>query len=62
MLVFATGWLGEPITVKQRPDDVGILEWSDVPRAFWRAPVLLTPDDVADIYAVARLAETWVGR
>jgi Nuclease-related domain len=62
VLVFATGFFGPSVTVRQQPDDVRILEASDVPRAFRRGAVTLTPDEVDDIFAAARRPETWLGR
>lgn len=61
VLVILTGTLIPSITYKQRPDDVHVLDWMDVPRVFKRAQQRLTPDEVARIYDVARRSTTWSG-
>lgn len=48
------------ITVKQKPEDVMVVTSQDVPRMFKRRRAVLTAQDVAAIYAVARRSDTWV--
>jgi len=59
VLVILTGTLVPQVTVKQRPDDVVILDRLDVPRAFRKAPTRLTQQQIDHIYAVARRRQTW---
>jgi len=59
VLVFLTGTLIPDVTIKQRPDDVLILDRMDIPRAFKRAPERLTPETVQAIFDVARRSSTW---
>jgi len=58
-LVLLTGTLIPNVTVKQRPDDVIILDRMDIPGVFKRAPRRLEPDVVEAIFAVARRSTTW---
>src|SRR3954447_17087271 len=60
VLVFLTGTLIPDVTIKQRPDDVLILDRMDVPRAFRKAPVRLSPEQVNVIFESARRSTTWV--
>ena len=60
VLIFTTGTLGPDVTIKSRPDDVGILDRTDVPRAFKRSTVLMTAEQVEQVYDVARRSTTWL--
>ncbi|MGD9956031.1 MAG: nuclease-related domain-containing protein [Candidatus Nanopelagicales bacterium] len=60
VLIFTTGTLIPDVTIKSRPDDVAILDRMDVPRAFKRSTVMLTPKQVAQVYAVARRSINWL--
>ncbi|HET6818327.1 MAG TPA: nuclease-related domain-containing protein [Mycobacteriales bacterium] len=60
-LVFLTGTLVPNVTIKQRPDDVLILDRMDIPGAFRRAPTRLQPDQIAAIFDAARRSTTWEG-
>src|SRR3954452_13027418 len=60
VLVFLTGTLIPDVTIKQRPDDVLILDRMDVPRAFRKAPVRLSPEQVEATFESARRSTTWV--
>jgi hypothetical protein len=59
-LVFLTGSLVPDVTIKQRPDDVLILDRMDIPDVFKRAPRRLDQDVVETIFEVARRSTTWV--
>lgn len=59
VLVFLTGTLIPDVSIKQRPDDVVILDRMDIPGAFKRAPVRLQPDQIAAIFDAARRSDTW---
>ena len=59
VLIFTTGTLSPDVTIKSRPDDVGILDRTDVPRAFKRSTVLMTTEQVEQVYDVARRSTTW---
>lgn len=48
------------VTIKQQPDDVIVLTARDVPRWFKKRRLVLTPEQVDAIYAVARRSDTWV--
>jgi hypothetical protein len=61
VLVFLTGTLIPNVTIKQRPDDVLILDRMDIPGAFKRAKHRLVPDQVAAIFDLARRCTTWTG-
>lgn len=58
-LVFLTGSLIPDVTIKQRPDDVLVLDRMDIPGVLRRAPRRITPDQVAVIYEQARRSTTW---
>lgn len=60
VLIFTTGTLIPDVTIKSKPDDVGILDRMDIPRAFKRSTVTLGPEQVDEVYAVARRSTTWV--
>ncbi len=60
VLIFTTGTLIPDVTVKSRPDGVAVLDRMDVPRVFKRSNVLLTADQVEQVYAIARRSTTWV--
>jgi hypothetical protein len=59
VLIFTTATLVPDVTIKSRPDDVGILDRMDVPRAFKRADPKLPAEQVERIYAEARRSTTW---
>ena len=59
VLIFTTGTLIPDVTIKSRPDDVGVLDRMDVPRAFKRSTVRMTPDQVEQVYDVARRSTSW---
>lgn len=61
ILIFTTATLIPDVTIKSKPDDVGILDRMDVPRAFKWSTVMLTPELVEQVYAVARRSSTWMG-
>ena len=58
-LVFLTGTLFPNVTVTQQPEGVAVLDRMDLPGAFKRSRRLLTDDEVAAIYAMARRSTTW---
>lgn len=59
ILIFTTGTLVPDVTIKSRPEGIGILDRMDVPRAFKRAAPVLTQDQVEQVFAVARRSTTW---
>jgi hypothetical protein len=61
VLVFLTGSLIPNVTIKQRPDDVLVLDRMDIPGAFRRAPRRISPEQVDAIFHVARRCTTWTG-
>jgi hypothetical protein len=61
VLVFLTGTWIPNVTIKQRPDDVVILDRMDIPGAFKRAPVRLQQEQVTAIFEQARRSTTWIG-
>jgi hypothetical protein len=58
-LVFLTGSLIPNVTIKQPPDDVIILDRTDIPGAFRRATCRLSPEQIELIYDQARRSTTW---
>jgi hypothetical protein len=58
-LVLLTGTLIPNVTIKQRPEDVLILDRMDIPGAFRRAKQRLTPEETARIFDIARRCTTW---
>lgn len=58
-IVLQLGLLADPITVKQNPDDVDVLDACVVPRWFAKRPATLTTQEVAALYAAARVTGTW---
>ena len=60
VLVFLTGTAIPNVTIKERPEDVVILDRMDIPRAFRRAPTRLSSVQVEQIFEVARRDTTWV--
>lgn len=60
VLIFLTGTWIPNVTIKERPEDVAILDRMDIPGAFKRAPVRLSPDQVAAVFEQARRDTTWV--
>jgi hypothetical protein len=59
VLVLLTGTLIPQITIKKMPADVLVLDRTDVPGVFKRAPQRLAPDVVQRVYDVARRSTTW---
>lgn len=58
VLVFLTGSLVPQVTIKQMPD-VLVLDRTEVPGVFKRAPRRLSPELIARTYEVARRSSTW---
>jgi hypothetical protein len=58
-LVFLTGTLIPNVTIKTAPDDVVILDRTDIPGAFKRSSRKLTGEQVTRIYDQARRSTTW---
>jgi hypothetical protein len=58
-LVILTGTLIPDITVKRAPDDVAILDRTDIPSAFRRSKRRLTDQQIADVFDQARRSTTW---
>ena len=61
-LVFLTGTLIPNVTIKTAPDDVVILDRTDIPGAFKRSSRKLAAEQVARIYDHARRFTTWTRR
>ncbi len=61
VIVFLTGTLIPDVTVKTPPQRVIILDRTDVPGAFKRAPARLSAPQIDTIYAAARISTTWSG-
>lgn len=59
-LVLLTGTIIPNVVIKKRPVDVDIFDRMDVPKAFHRAPQRLTPDQVREVFEVARRSTTWI--
>jgi hypothetical protein len=59
VLVFLTGTLIPDVTIKSAPDDVAILDRTDIPGAFRKAKRRLSDDHVAIIFEHARRSTTW---
>lgn len=59
VLVFLTGTVVPQVTIKQMPEDVLVMDRMDIPGAFKRAPVRLSPEMVENVYEVARRSTTW---
>ena len=59
VLVFLTGTLVPDVTIEQAPDDVLVLDRTDVPGAFRRAPQRLAPQQAEAIFEQARRSTTW---
>jgi len=62
ILVFTTGTLIPNVTIKQQPDDVTVLDRTDIPGVFKKAPVRLADWQVEQIFAAARRSSTWTKR
>lgn len=58
-LVFLTGSIIPNVVIKKRPDDVDILDRMDIPGAFHHAPKRLNPEQILQVYEVARRSSTW---
>jgi hypothetical protein len=61
VLVFLTGTLMPNVTIRQRPEDVLILDRTDIPGPFKRARQRLTSDQITAVFEVARRCPTWTG-
>ena len=59
ILVFLTGSFFPNVVIKKMPEDVLILDRTDIPKAFLRATKRLTPDQVGQVYEAARRSTTW---
>ncbi len=59
VLIFTTGTLVPDVTIKSKPDGIGILDRMDVPRAFKRATPSLSTEQVAKVFSLARRSTTW---
>ena len=59
VIVFMTGTLIPDITIKKPPQRVIILDRTDVPGVFKRAPTRLSAQQIESIYAAARISTTW---
>jgi hypothetical protein len=59
VLVFLTGTLIPNVAIKTAPDDVVILDRTDIPGAFKRSSKKLAAEQVAMIYDQARRSTTW---
>lgn len=58
-LVLQLGMLADPITVKQHPHEVDVLDARSVPRWFAKQRSVLTAEQVEAVYGFARVATTW---
>ena len=59
-LVLLTGTLIPDVAIEDGgPDDVLILDRTDIPRVFKRAPSRLVPQQVSELFEVARRSTTW---
>jgi PAS domain-containing protein len=58
-LVLLTGTSEPEVEIVRPPDDVLVLDRTEVPAAFRRRAERLTPDEVDEVYAVARRSTTW---
>jgi hypothetical protein len=59
VLVILTGTVIPQVTIKQMPEDVLVLDRTDVPLIFKRAPQRLTEHKVALVYEQARRSIMW---
>lgn len=60
VLIILTGPVISQVTIKQMPDDVlVVLDRTDVPRVFKKAPQGLTEAQVEQLYDRARRSTTW---
>lgn len=59
VLILLTGTLLPSVTFAERPSDVLVLERSNVPNAFRRAPRRLPDEQIAQAWAAARNPATW---
>jgi hypothetical protein len=58
-LVFLTDTFIPNVTIKDRPEDVLILDRLDLPRYFRRRPAVLTPSQIEQLFDTARRSTTW---
>lgn len=59
VLVFLTGTFFPNVVVKKMPDDVMILDRTDIPKALLRAQKRLTREQALQVYEAARRSTTW---
>jgi hypothetical protein len=59
ILVFLTGSFIPNVVIKKMPDDVIILDRTDIPKAFLRAEKRLTTEQVLQVFEAARRSTTW---
>ncbi len=59
-LIFLTGTVIPQVTIKQMPPDVLVLDRTDIPRVFQRAPRRIDAATIERAFAVARRSTTWV--
>ena len=57
--MFLTGTLIPNVIIKAAPDDVVILDRTDIPGAFKRSSRQLMAEQVSQIYEQARRSTTW---
>lgn len=58
-IVLQLGMLADPITFKQLPEDVDVLDARSVPRWFTKRPTSLDSERVDELFAAARDPRTW---
>jgi hypothetical protein len=58
-LVFLTDTFIPNVTIKDRPEDVLILDRLDIPRYFRHRPAALTPSQVEQLFETARRSTSW---
>ena len=58
-VVVLTGSLVPEVTYRDRPDDVRVLTKWDVPRWFRKRKAALSPEQVEQVFEVARRSDTW---
>jgi len=59
-LVLLTGTIIPNVDIKKQPDDVMILDRMNIPKVFLQTPKRLTPEQVSQVYEVARRSTTWI--
>lgn len=58
-VVVLTGTIVPEVTYRDKPDDVRVLDKWDVPRWFKKRPRVLSPEQVQQVFDVARRSDTW---